>query len=116
MAAEEELVLGDIMVHDGAHSSKDIEVAHHRVLKDVKELVGGEALDELAGFEGGELEGDRRVVVENEKASIKGKLKLNIGFCKTNVNVTMLTSVFIVMLTLVFLITDVNIVMLTSVF
>ena len=77
-AVEEELALGDIVVRDDAHNNKDVEVAHHRVLKDVEELVRGEALDELAGFEGGELEGVRRVVVENKKASIKGKLKHNI--------------------------------------
>jgi len=69
-ATDEELALGDVVVRDGTHNSKDVEVAHHRILKDVEELVGSEALDELVGFEGGEL--------ENEKASIKGKLKHNI--------------------------------------
>lgn len=48
-AADEELALRDVVVHDGAHNNKDVEVAHHRVLKDAKELVEGEALNELAG-------------------------------------------------------------------
>ena len=42
------------MVYNGAHGGKDVEVAHHRVVEDVEELVRGEALDELAGFKGGE--------------------------------------------------------------
>ena len=62
-AADEELALGDVRVRDGAHGGKDVEVARHRVLEDVEELVGGEALDELADFGGGELEGVGRVVV-----------------------------------------------------
>ncbi|RZB64781.1 Isoflavone 2'-hydroxylase [Glycine soja] len=36
------------MVYNGAHGGKDVEVAHHRVVEDVEELVRGEALDELA--------------------------------------------------------------------
>ena len=39
-------------------------MARHRVLEDVEELVSGEALDELAGVGGGELEGLGGVVVD----------------------------------------------------
>ena len=59
-AADEMLALGDVVIHDRMHDGKDIEVAHHCILKDVEKVVRDEVLDELAGFEGGELEGVKK--------------------------------------------------------
>lgn len=60
---DEELTLGDIGVRNNMHDEKDVWVVCQHVLEDLKELVAGEALNELVGFGGRDLEGVERVLL-----------------------------------------------------